>query len=56
MRIISSKFIKDLDAATCEAQGITSLDLMERAAQEVVKELVIELTETSYGNHKVAVP
>lgn len=40
MRIISSKFIKDLDAATCEAQGVTSLDLMERAAQAVVKELV----------------
>lgn len=39
MRIISSKFIKDLDAATCEAQGIDSLVLMERAASAVAGEL-----------------
>lgn len=37
MKIFSSKDIKDLDVATCKAQGITSLDLMERAANEVVK-------------------
>ena len=40
MRIFSSKYIKDLDAATCEAQGIDSLTLMERAANAVAKEIV----------------
>lgn len=39
MKIFSSKDIKDLDAATCAAQGITSLDLMERAANAVAKEI-----------------
>lgn len=39
MKIFSSKVIKDLDAATCEAQGIDSLTLMERAANAVAKEI-----------------
>ncbi|MDE5839310.1 MAG: NAD(P)H-hydrate dehydratase [Muribaculaceae bacterium] len=39
MYIFSSKDIKDLDAATCEAQGIDSLTLIERAANAVVKEI-----------------
>lgn len=41
MRIFSSKDIKDLDAATCEAQGIDSLTLMERAANAVAKEITV---------------
>ena len=39
MKIFSSKDIKSLDAATCEAQGIDSLTLMERAANAVAKEV-----------------
>lgn len=39
MKIFSSKDIKELDAATCEAQGINSLTLMERAANAVAKEI-----------------
>ncbi len=39
MKIFSSKDIKDLDAATCEAQGIDSITLMERAANAVAKEI-----------------
>ena len=39
MKIFSSKDIKDLDAATCAAQGIDSLTLMERAANAVAKEV-----------------
>ncbi|MDE6018226.1 MAG: NAD(P)H-hydrate dehydratase [Muribaculaceae bacterium] len=39
MYIFSSKDIRELDAATCEAQGIDSLTLVERAANAVVKEL-----------------
>ena len=39
MKIFSSKHIKELDAATCEAQGIDSLTLMERAANAVAKEI-----------------
>lgn len=39
MRIISSKYIKELDEATCAAQGIDSLALMERAAQAVAAEV-----------------
>lgn len=39
MKIFSSKDIRDLDAATCEAQGIDSLTLMERAANAVAKEI-----------------
>ena len=39
MKIFSSKDIKDLDAATCEAQGSDALTLMERAANAVAKEV-----------------
>ncbi len=39
MKIFSSKHIKELDSATCEAQGIDSLTLMERAANAVAKEI-----------------
>lgn len=39
MKIFKSKNIKELDAATCEAQGIDSLTLMERAANAVVNEI-----------------
>lgn len=39
MKIFSSKNIKDLDKATCEAQDIDSLTLMERAAVAVADEI-----------------
>lgn len=39
MKIFSSKDIKELDAATCDAQGIDTLTLMERAANAVAKEI-----------------
>lgn len=39
MKIFSSRYVKDLDKATCEAQGIDSLTLMERAANAVAKEI-----------------
>lgn len=39
MKIFSSRNIKELDSATCEAQGIDSLTLMERAANAVAKEI-----------------
>lgn len=39
MKIFSSKNIKDLDKATCEAQQIDSLTLMERAANAAAKEI-----------------
>lgn len=39
MKIFSSKNIKELDKATCEAQGIDSLTLMERAANAVAHEV-----------------
>ncbi|MCM1489673.1 MAG: NAD(P)H-hydrate dehydratase [Muribaculum sp.] len=39
MKIFSSRNIKDLDIATCEAQGIDSLTLMERAANAAAKEI-----------------
>lgn len=41
MKIFSSKNIKHLDAATCKAQGIDSLTLMERAANAIVKEITL---------------
>lgn len=40
MKIFSSERIKEIDKATCENQGITSLDLMERAASAVCCEIV----------------
>lgn len=39
MKIFSSKNIKELDKATCEAQNIDSLTLMERAANAVANEV-----------------
>lgn len=39
MKIFSTKNIKDLDQATCEAQEIDSLTLMERAAMAVAREI-----------------
>lgn len=40
MKIFTSELIKEIDKATCEAQGITSLELMERAATAVCWEIV----------------
>lgn len=39
MKIFSSELIREIDKATCEAQGINSLDLMERAAAAVSCEI-----------------
>jgi len=39
MKIFTSQAIHELDSATCEAQQISSIDLMERAAELVVDEL-----------------
>lgn len=46
MKIFSSELIKEIDKATCEAQRITSLDLMERAASAVCCELVSRFNPT----------
>ena len=40
MKIFTSELIKEIDRATCETQGITSLDLMERAASAICCEIV----------------
>lgn len=40
MKIYNSEQIREIDKATCEAQGITSLELMERAASAVCCEIV----------------
>lgn len=40
MKIFTSKDIHEIDSATCEAQQISSIDLMERAASMVSCELV----------------
>lgn len=40
MRIFTSQAIHEIDSATCEAQRISSIDLMERAASMVSCELV----------------
>lgn len=39
MKIFNSETIKEIDKATCEAQEISSIDLMERAASAVCCEL-----------------
>ncbi|MCH5239021.1 MAG: NAD(P)H-hydrate dehydratase [Muribaculaceae bacterium] len=44
MKIFSSELIKEIDKATCENQGITSLELMERAASAVSCEIVSRFT------------
>lgn len=40
MKIFTSQAIQEIDGATCEAQRISSIDLMERAASAVSCELV----------------
>lgn len=40
MKIFNSKILKELDRATCEAQKIDSLELIERAAEAVSCELI----------------
>lgn len=40
MNIFNSKQIHEIDDATCQAQGISSLELMERAANAVCYELI----------------
>ncbi len=40
MKIFSSDKIKDIDSATCQAQGIDSVELMERAAGSVACEIM----------------
>ncbi|MCH5241833.1 MAG: NAD(P)H-hydrate dehydratase [Muribaculaceae bacterium] len=39
MKIFTSELIREIDKATCEAQGITSLELMERAAAAICWEI-----------------
>lgn len=39
MKILDSKKIREVDAATCEVNDISSLDLMERAASAVTREI-----------------
>lgn len=39
MKIFASEVIKEIEKATCEAQGINSLDLMERAASGICCEI-----------------
>ena len=39
MKIFTSELIREIDKATCEAQGISPLDLMERAASAVCCEI-----------------
>ena len=40
MKILSSEAIRELDMATCHAQGISTIDLMERAASAVTVEII----------------
>lgn len=40
MKIFTSELIREIDKATCEAQGISSLDLMERAASAACSEII----------------
>lgn len=39
MKIFASNVIREIDIATCEAQKIDSIELMERAAEQVCKEV-----------------
>lgn len=43
MKIFTSEQIRDIDKATCEAQEISSLDLMERAATALTMEIASRL-------------
>lgn len=49
MKIFSSRNIKDLDIATCKAQSIDSLTLMERAANAAAK----EISDRILPNHRI---
>lgn len=40
MKIYTSELIREIDKATCETQGISSLELMERAASAISCEIV----------------
>lgn len=40
MKIFESKQLKDIDIATCEAQKIDTLDLVERAAEQLSNEII----------------
>ena len=40
MKIFASNVIREIDNATCEAQNINSIDLMERAAREVADKIM----------------
>lgn len=46
MKIIDSQGIKKIDTATCEAQRISSIDLMERAANAVAVEIMARFLPT----------
>jgi NAD(P)H-hydrate epimerase len=51
MKIFKSQSINELDKATCAAQKINSLDLMERAASAVTNEIVSRF----YTNQRIVV-
>ncbi len=51
MKIFTSDVIKALDQATCEAQKISSIDLMERAAQA----LAVEIMQRFYASQRIVV-
>ena len=46
MKIFTSELIREIDKATCEAQGISSLELMERAASALCCEIVSRFNPT----------
>ena len=46
MKIFSSEIIKEIDKATCEAQNISSVELMERAASAASCEIVSRFNPT----------
>lgn len=46
MKIFTSELIREIDKATCESQGITSLELMERASSAVCCEIVSRFNPT----------
>ena len=46
MKIFPGSVIKEIDVATCERQGIESIDLMERAASAVASEIISRFLPT----------
>ena len=46
MKIFTSELIREIDKATCEVQGISSLELMERAASALCCEIVSRFNPT----------